>query len=211
VWALCDRRYEFGYVGPLPKDMNDGFFRPDRYGVPEGTRDVLETLPEELRGPTPTAFYRMASRFATDLSFLDTTPRTGETYSWLYIGAGGVLAVFYIATFAVLPPLLPPRRRFVFAAFSVFLVLLYSKGWSPQFVAYLVPLLLIVFPPVEGGLYALAFTVTAFLETPVWSHYAFGRPGATTVANLLLQVAVLARTTLLVVVTARLYPRLFRD
>ncbi|MFP4056427.1 MAG: glycosyltransferase 87 family protein [Candidatus Brocadiia bacterium] len=215
VWALLDRRYEFGYVGPGPEHMTEDFFEPERFAVAEGTRELVAALPPELFGvheaQVRTGRYRLASRFARELGFMDSSPRTGAIYWWVYGGAGLVLGLFYVATFAVLPAPLPPRRRVTFAAFSLLVLFLYSKGWSPQFVAYIIPLLLVVFPTAEGGLWALLLTATAFLETPVWTHFALPRYGPSSYASLVLALAVLGRTVLLVLIAARLYPRLFRD
>ena len=93
----------------------------------------------------------------------------------------------------------------------MFALFLCAKGWSPQFIAYLVPLLLIAFPLGEAGLWALLLTVIAFLEMPVWTAFVHGHPGMAAADVLLLQATVYARTVLLLVVTARLYPRMFRD
>ena len=77
--------------------------------------------------------------------------------------------------------------------------------------AYLVPLLLLAFPAVEGGVWALLLTLTAYLEMPLWAVHVHGRPGLLWADVVLLHVAVLARTAILLLVLVRLYPRLFRD
>jgi hypothetical protein len=124
---------------------------------------------------------------------------------------GIVLGLFYLITLARLPSALPPRRRLYLAAFTMVLLFFYAKGWSPQFVLYLIPLVLITFPVAEGGLWALVLTVLTFLEMPVWTMFVHGRPGMLVAESLLLHATVIARTLVFLVIAARLYPRLFRD
>ena len=217
VWALLDDRYEFGYVGPMPADQNGRFFAD--YRVEPGTRGLLAAMPREVLGGGPARrilHYRVASRFARDLSFIDSAPRT-QWFWWVYGGVGLVLGAFYLITFASVPQELLPRRRVAFATFSLFVFFFFSKGWSPQFVLYLIPLLLITFPVGEAALWCLLLTVTAFLETPLWTHYVHPLKlmnSASPLAafdHLLLQVAVLGRSALLLIVGVRVFPRLFRD
>jgi len=211
VWALLDGRYEFGYVGPLDEDQNPEFYKPEKFGVAPGIRGTLESVPAEVYWPPHvrrTIRYRVASRFATRLTFIDSRPRSGAGWWWIYGGAGVVVAALYVLTFALLPAALRPRQRLLFAAFSMFVLFFYLKGWSPQFVAYLIPFLLIVFPPGEGAIWSLLLTVTAFVEMPLWAAYV--HPLAA-MGRLLLQLAVGARTIIFVLVIARLFRRLFRD
>lgn len=212
VWALLDHRGGFGYVGPDRADQTEQF--DARFGVAEAVRGVLDSVPPEVYGPPSvrqTIRYRVASRFATKLDFLSQGPAPSAAFLWIYGGVGLVLAVFFVVTFARLPSALPPRRRILFAAFCMFLLFFYAKGWSPQFIIYLVPLLLIVFPLGEGGLWALLLTVVNYVEMPVWLLYVHGQEGMLALDHLLLQGAVVARTVLLVIIIARLYPRLLRD
>jgi len=195
-WALLGRHYGFGYVGPMPPDMNAGFF--EKYSVQGGIQATLAAAPAELFGEGPAAriqYFRVASRFARDLSFIDSRSRS----PW-----------FWPVYVARLPAELPPRRRVVFAAFSMVVFLFCSKGWSPQFILYLIPLLLLGFSPGEGAVWCLLLSLTAFAETPVWTHHLFGRPGYVETARLVLQTAVLARTVLFMIIAARLWRRLWR-
>ena len=238
VWALLDRRGEVGYVGPGRKAHSPAFF--DRYEVEPGIRQLLLNVPPQAYTPASTphhvapdpvagnrrlladrgpagerhriVFYRVASRFARNLDFIESETKE----PWVYPAAAFVVALAYLLTFATLPAELTPRRRLAFGAVTMFGLFFISKGWSPQFVAYLIPLLLIVFGPLEGGLYALLFSITAFLEMPVWASYvhpAACAPGASpTLAWLdqcLFHGSIYARTALLLLVIARLYPRLY--
>ena len=216
VWALIDKNHQFGYVGPPREAQNDAFFTSPQFGVVPGTKEILDSAPPDVFGPPPvqnqrTIYYYIASHFATKLDFVSPAAGKGGAYGWVYGAVGIAAAFFYAVTFAFLPAALPPRRRVFFAAFTVFALFLCAKGWSPQFVAYLVPLLLIAFPLEEAGLWAVLLTVIAFLEMPVWAAFVHGHPGMVVADLLLLQATVIARTALLLVVTARLYPRLFRD
>jgi hypothetical protein len=54
---------------------------------------------------------------------------------------------------------------FVLAAFV--LLLLAAPGWSPQWLAYLAPLILLALPERMGWLYLAVLTAVAILEWPV--------------------------------------------
>ena len=242
VWALLEGQHEFGYVGPHRKDQNPAFFK--KYRVQESTRRLLLEVPpgvyspagryvtdpakygeanENLLRASPqhrAVFYRVASRFATDLGFIESAPRLW----WVYPLAGLVFATFYVVAFSLLPAEVPPRRRLTFAAFTIFLFFLYAKGWSPQFVAYLIPFLLIVFPTVEGAIWALLLSATAFLEMPLWATHTHvlaswvdpvththTYPTMVFLDSVVLHAAILGRTAILLLVVIRLFPRLYRD
>ncbi len=211
AWALLDQRYEFGHVGPAPEQW-DAFLKPESgSGVAPNMAQLLEATPPEVFGRDKRIKYYVAAHFATNLGFIETLPRIGVTYYWVYGGVGLALGIFYLITWARLPSALPPRRRLYLAAFSMLLLFFYAKGWSPQFALYLIPLLLIAFPAAEGGLWALLLTILVFLEMPVWTMFVLPRPGMLVAGRVLLHAVVIARTALLVLAAARLYPRLFRD
>lgn len=217
VWALLDRRYDFGYIGPGAADRTPAFFDQQAgFGVAPGVKELLDGLPPEVmdaraEGPRRTIYYYVAAHFATDLRFLDGPPRPRDGYWLLYGGVGLALVLFYLITLARLPSALPPRRRLYLAAFTMCLLFFYAKGWSPQFVLYLIPLVLIAFPVAEGGLWALLLTAVTFLQMPVWAAYVNPRPGMLVAGQLLLHLTAIARTGFLLAIVARLYPRLFND
>ena len=64
---------------------------------------------------------------------------------------------------------------FPLAGFTVMLFLLYSKGWSPQFIAYVIPFLLFASGDVFGIACLAAISVVTFLEMPGWVIYAGGQ------------------------------------
>jgi hypothetical protein len=212
VWALLEGRYGFGYVGPPPSLQNHEFYDFERFGIAPGTRELIEGLTPEVFGhpaQQKTNRYRVASRFARDLSFIDADREGPRGTSWRYTLGLCTLGLVYVVTMWRLPASLPPLRRLWLAAFTLCMFFLASKGWSPQFVGYLIPVFLIVFGPFEGTVWSLILALTAFAETPVWSHHFFGRPGSTETAEAILRCAVAARTALLGAAAIRLYPRMF--
>jgi hypothetical protein len=54
-----------------------------------------------------------------------------------------------------------------FVGFTWCIFLLWSPGWSPQWLLYLLPLILLALPAKEGSLLAVVFTLVNLLEWPV--------------------------------------------
>ncbi len=61
-----------------------------------------------------------------------------------------------------------PRNMVAFTGLTVVLFMLYSKGYSPQFLVYLLPFILLLFPNGRGLTYALILTGLNVLEQPVY-------------------------------------------
>ena len=86
-------------------------------------------------------------------------------------------------------------RQIVLTAVSVIWLFLYSKGWSPQFVVWILALLVLLTPSMQGVVLAIALTAINFVESTVFllvlpqEHW-------------LLVATVLARTLLLVLLAA---------
>jgi hypothetical protein len=83
-----------------------------------------------------------------------------------------------------------PRTPIVFAAISIIWLFLYSKGWSPQFVVWILAFLVLLTPSMHGIVLAVALTVINFVESTV---FLLLLPGE----HWLLVATVLARTLLL--------------
>jgi hypothetical protein len=99
-----------------------------------------------------------------------------------------------------------------FAALTVVIVYLWSAGWSTQWQALLVPLLLLTRPLRTGALLALTLAVVSFAEYPLLFVRAAGPDGAIRPeAAALLAVTVLARTAMLISWGALLYRGLRRE
>ncbi|MHB1131295.1 MAG: glycosyltransferase 87 family protein [Chloroflexota bacterium] len=84
-----------------------------------------------------------------------------------------------------------PRALVVGTAIALNLLILFSKGWSPQFTLYLLAFVVLVMPGAAGVAYALALTFVAFLEWPIAGQLFAGLPW-------LLAVAITLRSALLV-------------
>ncbi|MBE7550172.1 MAG: DUF2029 domain-containing protein [Anaerolineales bacterium] len=61
-----------------------------------------------------------------------------------------------------------PRPLLAFAGLTVAIFLLYTKGYSPQFLVYLLPFIVLLFPDSRGLTYALILTGLNVLEQPVY-------------------------------------------
>jgi len=59
------------------------------------------------------------------------------------------------------------REHVAFLGVTWALFLLWSPGWSPQWVLYLLPLMLLVFPLSRGVLLSLALAIVSLLEWPI--------------------------------------------
>ena len=59
------------------------------------------------------------------------------------------------------------KRILAFTGLSVNLFFLYSKGFSPQFLVYLLPFVVLLLPGAKGVAYTLLISVASFLEWPV--------------------------------------------
>lgn len=85
---------------------------------------------------------------------------------WLWISL--VFAALFLAAFFARPKDTSPRQVLAFAGFTIALFLLYSKGYSPQFIVYLLPFIILLLPNWAGVGYALALTALNILEQPVY-------------------------------------------
>ncbi|MEW5958204.1 MAG: glycosyltransferase 87 family protein [Chloroflexota bacterium] len=61
-----------------------------------------------------------------------------------------------------------PRPVVALAGLTVAVFMLYSKGYSPQFLVYLLPFIVLLFPNGRGLIYALIFTALNVLEQPIY-------------------------------------------
>ncbi len=85
---------------------------------------------------------------------------------WLWISLA--FAAIYLLAFFAHPKDTAPRRVLAFGGFTIALFLLYSKGYSPQFIVYLLPFIILLLPNWAGVGYALALTGLNVLEQPVY-------------------------------------------
>lgn len=61
-----------------------------------------------------------------------------------------------------------PRNLIAFAGLTVTIFMLYSKGYSPQFLVYLLPFIILLMPTGRGLVYALILTGLNVLEQPIY-------------------------------------------
>jgi hypothetical protein len=61
-----------------------------------------------------------------------------------------------------------PRNVVALSGLTLTIFLLYSKGYSPQFMVYLLPFIILLFPDVRGVTYSLLLTLLNVLEQPVY-------------------------------------------
>jgi hypothetical protein len=124
---------------------------------------------------------------------------------WLRLGVAGAIGLWVFAR----------TRRFddkglvAFAAITLLIFFLQAQGWSPQWLAQIVPLVLLCFPTRDGVMITLLLTLLTFAEYP----FLFIRTGDTggVISGALLMpfaVLVLARTAILVGICVGLYRRL---
>ncbi|MBN1995118.1 MAG: DUF2029 domain-containing protein [Anaerolineae bacterium] len=61
-----------------------------------------------------------------------------------------------------------PRNVLAFSGLTVAIFILYNKGYSPQFLVYLLPFILLMFPDGRGVVYAFVLTGLNILEQPIY-------------------------------------------
>jgi energy-coupling factor transporter ATP-binding protein EcfA2 len=102
------------------------------------------------------------------------------------------IAIGFAILYAILwfrPVARTPRNMALFTAISTVGFLLYSKGYSPQFIIYVLPFVVVLLPWRRALGYSLALSAVNLLEWPIY-HEWFGN------VSWLLAIAVVARTLL---------------
>lgn len=89
-----------------------------------------------------------------------------------------------------------PRVPVAFVAATLFLFLLWSKGWSPQFTLLILPFVLLLRPDAAG--LVIALLLTALMG---WEMIYFARLALAGEARWMLQAIILCRTTLLLLLS----------
>lgn len=98
---------------------------------------------------------------------LSTALKQNHTSSlpWLWITA--TFAVFYSFVWTRRIDWLNPSTVIAFVGLTINVFVLYSKGYSPQFLVYLLPFIVLLMPNFKGILYALLLSFINILEYPV--------------------------------------------
>ena len=204
VWALTEGYHGYGVVGPEVGRTTPGQRArwrskagPRVAGLVASMEDAYRRRGQDVQSS------RILSRFSSDLSFIETS-----RYKTLY----AVMAVPFLLLLAVLlwkgrgERAVENVLTFSLAALCIFL--LYSKGWSPQFVVYPMALCLLALGPYAGPLSAMLLGAVTYVEMPLWLIWPslFGGRGG----DLLLTFAVSARTVVLLYILVRCALRLGR-
>ena len=92
------------------------------------------------------------------------TDRTSNL-PWLLISV--VFALVYLVIYTRRIQWQDSKRILAFTGLSVNLFFLYSKGFSPQFLVYLLPFAVLLLPNPRGVAYVLLLSATSFLEWPI--------------------------------------------
>ena len=95
-----------------------------------------------------------------------------STLPWLWISLSFALVGLWIYTW----PLESENKSKVvlLAALTLNLFTLYSKGYSPQFLVYILPFVVILLPNLRGVVYCLLLSLVNFIEYPVYFVLLFG-------------------------------------
>ncbi len=158
VWALLDGQYSYGYVGPVKKTPLD---------------------------PVPTQENYIQSRFS---SKIDKFPQGSPFFSQWYLFIGIIFFLVWANVYRKLPEEISPGLAITFSAFSMIIFFLYAKGWSPQFIIYVLPFVLLVTP--TRFFLPLLLSIINFVEMPLWVFFLADY-------SVVLGVVIISRTTLL--------------
>lgn len=181
VWALMEGQHLFGFLGPVPNGEASIEIDPQVW-------ESINKIKDRGNGLNPAQYYRVAGRFSPDLSLYPKTKLSG-----IYSGIGLLVIGMVGFTWMKLRRLEQPKAFVRYCGCLICIFLLYSKGWSPQFVVLPVAVLLIGFPDWRGALAAAVLLTINYLEMPVWLFDVQSEP----LKNNLLHGVVVARTALL--------------
>ncbi len=129
----------------------------------------------------------LAGRFSPSTAFAV----TASSIPWNIVTAVffTIFAVFYLRFWGKRSG----RRLIAGTGFTLHLLLVYSKGYSPQYLIWVAPIAAIVFPNVKGAIYLALLGVVNLLEYPGYFHFL---PNSTW----LLVTVVVCRTALLITI-----------
>ncbi len=85
---------------------------------------------------------------------------------WLLIAAGFGLLYLWLWTRRI--DWHDDRRAVAFTGLTMNLVLLYLKGYSPQYLAWVLPFIILLLPGLRGIAYALLLSVVNIVESPIY-------------------------------------------
>jgi hypothetical protein len=105
----------------------------------------------------------------------------------------GVFAVLFLWFYARFWGKRTPLQLIAAIGCTLSLLLIYAKGYSPQYLIWLAPILAITFPNLKGALYLALLGLVNLLEYPVYFHF---------LSNIswILIIVVVSRTALLILI-----------
>ena len=104
-----------------------------------------------------------ANRFDPAQAGADQHP---SSLPWLLISAGFGLLYLWLWTRPI--DWHDDRRAVAFTGLTMNLVILYLKGYSPQYLAWLLPFVILLLPGLRGIAYALLLSVVNIVESPIY-------------------------------------------
>jgi hypothetical protein len=152
-------------------------------------RSSWETVWALLEGYTSFGLAGGANRFDPAAAGAEQHP---STLPWSLITIG--FAALYLWLWTRPVDWQDDRRAVAFTGLTMNLVTLYLKGYSPQFLVWLLPFAILLLPGLRGIIYALLLSVVNLVESPLYFTILPDQPW-------LLVGAVLARTGLLVLLS----------
>jgi len=200
--ALAGGHNNFGSVQPTPADVPSerAYFEKVRKDNPKAVGFLAATQAlGGMLGLSPADRLRIASRFTTDISYL----KHGNDPLMLPVIV--ILAAFYGIVWFCMRREPAPLNIVALSGVSVFTLLLASHGWSPQFIVYVIPFLLLAFPTSLGVVMCVVATVINFLEMPVWLGLNTVKYGGPDEVEWLLWLVVILRSAFLVIASLMLF------
>jgi len=129
----------------------------------QSAKPAWETPWALLEGSLGTGTFGEASGRLTPLAATDGSAAGRLIPRWLPLALAAALGS--VLAWRMRRP--TPRGGMSFVLVGMILLLLASPGWSPQWLAYLVPLVLLSLPQPRASLYVVALTAVVILEWPV--------------------------------------------
>ena len=149
-------------------------------------RSSWETVWALLEGYTGWGLAGGANRFDPAQAGASQHP---STLPWLVISAG--FALLYLWLWTRRTDWHDDRRAVAFTGLTMNLVILYLKGYSPQYLVWLLPFVILLLPGLRGITYALLLSIVNIVEYPLYFSMLRNQPWVLTCT-------VLARTGLLI-------------
>ena len=149
-------------------------------------RSSWETIWALLEGYTGWGSAGGANRFDPTAAGANQHP---STLPWLAISVG--FALLYLWLWTRRTDWHDDRRAVAFTGLTMNLVMLYLKGYSPQYLVWLLPFVILLLPGFRGITYALLLSIVNIVEYPLYFSWLRNQPWV-------LACTVLARTGLLI-------------